>query len=266
MVTIVSDTKEFIFIHIPKCAGASITKMIQPLVGWDVLTADIEAGRRGPTGRVIREHAPLALIKERYPEELDRFARYQSYAITRAPDERFLSSVAQHMRSFHNTKLMEAPASDIARIIDDVLAQMSRTPLHVPPEYIHFTRQVDYIRLDGKELIGNLYRIETLNQLVEDLSARHEMPMTLNANKNETSAYRSEGIRQVMQTGGALARQFMPIERYRQLRRWARDKVIVRARDQRPAIFESATVQDFVRDFYAEDRALWQSTARPKPG
>lgn len=260
MVTIVSDAKQFVFVHIPKCAGASITKMIQPLVGWQELSADAEAGRRGESGRIIREHAPLEIVRDRYPDELARFERYQCYAITREPQERFLSSVAQHLRSFRNRELTETPPDELKRVIDDVMAQMARTPLHAPEDYIHFTRQADYIFLDGRQVVGNLYRIETLDALTADMSRRHGMALRLTANKNETSTYRSEGLKQAMHMGGKVARQVMPKGAYHALRQWARGKAVVRAKDARPAIFDSDAVRDFCRDFYAQDRALWEAT------
>lgn len=262
MVSIVSDTQQLVFVHIPKCAGASITKMLQPLVGWDKLVEDAEANRRGSTGRIIRQHTPLKILSENYPDELERMERYRCYAVTRNPMDRFVSSVSQHLRNFHNRELVDLSAQELAQTVDGVIRQMGKTPLRVPREYIHFTRQIDYVSLDGRQVVRNLYRMETLDQLVADISRFHTMDMALSARKNEAATYNSQGLKVLMRTGGTLARNMLPTKTYRTLRRWARDKTTTRIKDNRPDLFHSETVQAFCEEFYAPDFPLWEQTGK----
>jgi len=71
---IVSHKHKFVFIHIPKCAGFSITHALKPILGEDDIA--IEG---------VGQHSFARTIKEKYFESDDQWRGYFRFAIMRNP-------------------------------------------------------------------------------------------------------------------------------------------------------------------------------------
>lgn len=99
---IVNNTHEFIFVHVPKAAGSSLTRMLSALSKYN----DIEIGGT-PLGEAIQpfmnrryglyKHAPAWRIRDVVGEDL--FAAYFKFGFVRNPFTR-LSSIFHFLKSW----------------------------------------------------------------------------------------------------------------------------------------------------------------------
>lgn len=261
MATIVCDSKRFVFVHIPKCAGSAIAAQLQKLVDCDprFLGGVEDHPELGP---IKTDHIPLAVLKEFYPETYGKYLDYDSYAITREPVERFVSATAQHLREFRREDLYALSSAELSRVLDEIMAQMTKTPVATPAEYAHFTRQADFVYLDGDRIVENLYAPATLGGLGRDLN-RYGIRVATNEVTNMTVHYRSRTVKRLIKTGRKVARALLPKPMHRALDSRLRSAVAASSAKSRPAAFSSHTVQDFLKDFYSADFRLWEDMADP---
>jgi len=260
MSTIVCDDKRFIFVHIPKCAGSIVSKELASLVVWDTWFVGRPLYDHPEAGRQMRAHLPLQVLRKYYPETFRKYANYETYAVLRDPESRFVSAGAEHVRAFRERDFFQISDAELKGTIDDVMRQMEQTPVFTPVDYGHFTRQIDYVDFEGRRMVRNLYRTETLDQLIDDLSTVHDLPLRkAQPRRNVRTGYKSRGAKVVMLVGGAISQAILPERAYQSLRGWARKKTTLTARSRLDVIFHSAAVRDFVRAFYADDHQLWES-------
>ncbi|GAA3873134.1 sulfotransferase family 2 domain-containing protein [Celeribacter arenosi] len=262
MATIVCDSKRFVFVHIPKCAGMSISVQLKELVDWDERFTGSVLYEHSALGRVMAAHLPLPVLDEFYPKTFAKYRDYATYAVLRDPHARFVSAVAQHLREFRGKDMYDLRAGDLNATMDDIMAQMAQTPVKVPVEYVHFTRQHDYVCLGEERIVQELYTTETLGDFANTLAERHDVHLNANESRNRTVGYRSRGVKRVMHAGGFVIRNLLPEKAYQAIRSQARGKAMVTTKHQQPALFNSDTVRDFVETFYEDDFVLWNAQAK----
>lgn len=274
---IISDHYQFVFVHIPKCAGTSVRKPIQNLDDRDGFY----------TGRVDHHdtlelldyvHIPLFVLREYFPEDYEKIHDYWSFAVLRDPFARFPSSISQRMKRYGGKPLQDRGSAEIAAEIAqtiDFLVKQPRNNHLLPAEFIHFQRQVDYIQLDGKRVVDTLYTMDELALLLsdigqivgQDLSRGGEESKADHANR--TMVHRNDGFRWLIESTRPVTRlitQALPITARQKLR-----NIVYVPRDQRlQSLFDSHYVTDFICDYYRDDIDLWntvlQSNARFNEG
>lgn len=109
MTTLVSIKKRFVFIHLPKCAGTSVTTLLEPysypwLLSSKVVRNSLTVLCRwskvdlfGFTGRyILPMHADAAALVRRFPD-ID-FSSYYRFTIVRSPWSRLVSNYEFHRR------------------------------------------------------------------------------------------------------------------------------------------------------------------------
>lgn len=81
MATIVSDAHRFVFVHIPKCAGMSISvQMRQKGIDWDTRFVGKPLYEHPRYGDMMLAHLPLDVPGEVFPDTLEKYRVYDSYA------------------------------------------------------------------------------------------------------------------------------------------------------------------------------------------
>lgn len=263
---IISDQHQFAFIHIPKCAGTYVRGILEPF--------DSREGKY--TGRVDHHpelgeldcvHIPLSTLHDHFRSEFEILRQYWSFAVMRDPYARFASSVSQNFRQYSKKPIQRRSIQDIdscVREIIDFLSRHGRGQLLLPPEYIHFQRQVDYIELGGEQVITSLYTVNQVDKLLFDVS-RHTgwllsdmAPEATKAKANQTKVFRNDLLRRVVETyrpATVQLREILP-EKFKQK---IRDRVYV-PRDQRMReLFAADHIRTFIRDYYAEDISLYNT-------
>jgi hypothetical protein len=150
---LLSERHSFVFIHVPKTAGTSVTAALKAV---DPTAVTRLAGLRST------KHVTAVQIREAYPE----FSRLFSFAILRDPYERFCSlyryiktlpTYAEHMR----------PITTL-----EAFAELFQQPSWV--DQLHSSRpQRDYVTDDtGQVIVTSLFRFESLATAAAEISAR----------------------------------------------------------------------------------------------
>lgn len=263
---IISDEYKFIFIHIPKCAGTSVRGILEPF--------DCKAGKF--TGRVDHHpklgeldyvHIPLFSLRDHFRSEFEAVQEYWSFAVMRDPYARFASSVSQRLKKYSEKPIQKRSLEDIdscVREIIDFLTCHRREQVLLPPEYIHFQRQTDYIQLDGKQIVSSVYTVDQVNKLLFDVSQHigrslsDIVPERTKAIANQTKVFRNDLLRRMIETSRPVTAQLRKIlpESFKQS---IRDRVYV-PRDQRMReLFEADHIRTFILEYYAEDISLYST-------
>lgn len=259
MATIISDEHHFVFVHIPKCAGQTVsTQLIEAGVDWDKNYNSYPLFEHAVKGQFMMAHLPLPVLSELFPKTLVKYQNYHTFAVAREPRARFASAMAQHLREFHDVDLHSISEKAIARKVDEIMKQMANTPVWTPVEYIHFTRQSDYVYLDGKRIISDLYTTDSLPEFYYMLGVRYGLELNPTFATNTTTTYRVPALKRTFQKASASCRKVLPSQAFNALRVKARAVAIVQTKGKMPDIFWSDTVNSFLQDFYAADYLLWR--------
>jgi len=163
---IVSDTRKFVFIHNPKCAGTTVRRALMP---FDT-TGDFFWLFHAVDGREIdKAHLPMALLKRLFPEYFARLETHFVFMFTRDPYARAISA-------FNEVRWRFLPDSDPAQdlmadregyvaMLNDFICAIEDEWLEGrTPGYSHFIRQRDMACL-GHELMADcVMKIEDLPQ------------------------------------------------------------------------------------------------------
>lgn len=154
---IVSDSKKFVFVHIPKCAGNTVR-------GW-LRTYDTRAelfwGAYTPYSnldlQIDLSHLNLPLLRAMIGAE--NFDRYYKFAVIRNPYDRAYSSFVESLKFFPAYQERGFKA-----FLQEKLPQMDFDQLKPGGnQQVHFTPQYAYIfDANGEQVLDQLCRIEKL--------------------------------------------------------------------------------------------------------
>jgi hypothetical protein len=253
---IIDDTHETAFVHIPKCGGTTISVQFGDLDSYG--GAFRRKGAHPALGDIHYAHIPMPFLRRHYPAEFEKVRAYRSFALTRDPHERFASATFQRLAEF-----LGVPKIDItgARALAEARAVMGWLADRGPfcdLEYIHFSRQVDYVALDGERIIDVVLPLEDIADLAAALEERCQVRFDpeLRANINFGSSNRLLSMIHVAK----------PI--YSRLTTWAfRERLLMLAKRwkiQSPqSLYEDfrrdSRISDFVEAHYAEDFRLYRA-------
>lgn len=252
---ILSDRYRFVFIHIPKCAGTSIRNAVMPF--HDADERFLKTVERHPElGEIDFRHLPLSLLREMDPEAFQKLENYESYALLRDPFQRFRSAMAQRAKMYLGREFAQLDDADIRGEIDKVIAYLQSEPAVIAPEYIHFARQSEFVEIDGRRVVRNLYPVERMETFVADL-ARHIGTDTLEVgHANRTTVFRYPQLGRLMYAGSALARRILPGPVHEKLRVSARKVFMKPGVSSKPSVFDEPDIRNFVKQYYAADAVL----------
>lgn len=263
---IVSDTHRFIFVHIPKCGGTSVRKVLRPFDDAAERYFDKAVDQHPDLGRLDYHHIPLAVLREHFREDFECLASYRSFALIRDPFQRFPSSLHERFVQRDRITLSERDQTEVAREIDIVMSQLTNHPDNLPitdPELIHFSRQCDYVFLDGKQVIDTPRTLADIDELVSILSTLIGAPLSVGEARNRRLQYSHVFLARLT---GVITRPLdkgLPSWFWRPIYSSAREVFIMTglARKGGTAIsdlpnFEA--IRAFVTEFYAEDIRLFQ--------
>ncbi len=252
---ILSDRYQFVFIHVPKCAGTSVRTAVSPY--HDANSRFLKSVEMHPSlGEVDFRHLPLALLRDIDPEAFEKLKTYDSFALVRNPFQRFRSALAQRTKMYLGKEFAQLEEGNIRAEIDRVMDYLQTEPRVIAPEFIHFSRQSDYIMLDGVQLVRHTYPIERLDLLGAALRSHIGTDDLQIGHDNKTMVFRQPRLKRLLRTGSAVARRFLPFAVHEGLRVRARRKLMQPGGDVPHPVFDDPTVQAFVNTYYAADIAL----------
>jgi hypothetical protein len=254
---IIDDTHRFVFMHIPKCAGSSVRAQLSR---WDFRDdAFHQPGHHADLGAVHFAHLPLAFLRTYYPIEFAKVATYRSFALTRDPRARFASATIQHLREFRGVRDLNLDSRRIVSEAHRVIDWLEGKGLFCDLEYIHFSRQIDYVELEGRRIVAEVFPIEDMSAFAMELEATCGIVFEPERRENANLAADNPLL--------ATLRLAKPL--YRRLTSWKdRERLLLlmrRLKIHDPAslyarLLANERVARFVEDYYADDFALHQAS------
>ena len=262
------------FLHIPKCAGTTVRRPLEPLNQWEA--AGPPWRREHPElGLLDFAHLPLAVLRDFFPGAFASVVEYRSFALVRDPYSRFASSVSERIRWDGGALLARLSRAELKKSLDTSIGYLSRQDSSLcclPPGYIHFQRQRDYIVLDGEPVVDAVYPVERVARLREKLSAclgADGVKLTESAPSarqvNAALMYRYEGLRRTHRVVAPLMarlRRVLPAPTSRRIDDW----MYVHRDEGARSLFDSDHVRDFVSSYYADDLELYARVVRASGG
>lgn len=252
---IINAAHDFGFVHIPKCAGSTIRQQLRE---EDDLDGKFYHTMTLPDiGRINGNHVPLDLLESHFSEDLARLRAVTSYAIVRDPTKRFVSTVAQYLRS-HVREPAELSVQEILTETNRIITAVGKDTTRSVISNTIFYRQVDYVYLREEKIIEHIYAMENIQGLQEHITAHHGL--TLQANKvwNPTVTYRVSGISGALKRANGLARRMLPKRAHVALRDLGIKAMTTKGVPAlETALLESTEVRSFIAEHYATDQALF---------
>ena len=265
---IISNTHRFAFVHVPKCAGTTVRHPLQAFDDCNGAYTERVGDHPHPVlGNLDYAHIPLFTLRDHFEEEFRAVKDYWSFVVVRDPFARFASSVSQRLKMYSDQPIHRSKLGDISKAIAesiDYLSQQPRCKHRLPPEYIHFQKQIDYIELDGEQIVNSLYTVDDVDKLLEEVGQRvggslgqSNQAGGLQPRANQSIVFRNDLLRWVIETARPLSNKVSRLLP-EGVKQWVRDQIYI-PRDQRMKnLFTADYIQDFIRDYYAEDIALYK--------
>ena len=261
---ILSKPHKFAFIHIPKCAGTTVRNLLQFFDSTEGhFTSRVDT--HPVLGQLDYVHIPLFALRDYFPEEFEMVRDYWSFTVTRDPFARFASSVSQHLKMYTDRPIHMCAEKEVRKAIDECIGYLSNQPREnhrLPPEYIHFQRQVDYVQLDGVAIIDALYTVADIDILLDDICHHVGIPLRPpvgrdHSAKNQSVVFRGEVLRSIINLARPLTNRvglILP----EKVKKRVRDYVYVPRDTRMNGLFTANCVCDFVEKYYTEDIALYE--------
>jgi hypothetical protein len=259
---ILSRAHDFGFVHIGKCAGSTIRQQlreIDDLGGRFYHTMQVEG-----LGRINGNHVPLRWLADHFPDDFAALRAVQSYTITREPMDRFISSLAQRIRA-QGREPGDMSPREIRAEAETVMADLGAVRSGFPPSiYTIFYRQIDYVRLDGEQILTRVFPMENLDALFDLLESRHGLSLIRDKVWNPTVTYRHPALSGPLKRIKDTAKALLPMKSYVALRELGVKAFTTKGAPKlTETLMGSAAVTAFVADYYREDAALHAAARAP---
>ena len=192
---IISDEHRFVFVHIPKCAGTSVREQIARIDSYSG-----KFGLKGPhpkLGYIDYSHLPLKTLRDHFPEEFEKVCSYRSVALIREPRERFVSAIFQHLREFHGIAATSLSRKDAIRKAADIIKILDTGDVRQRLEFVHFNRQFDYLCVDGKIIVRDLFCMDDMMSFVDFVRARVNISLDVARKSNASTVSRFSAVSRV---------------------------------------------------------------------
>ncbi len=255
---IISHKHHIVFLHIPKCGGTSIRNVLKPLHDDDPIW-DVVGWRPHPIlGRIGYGHLPLYALREHFPLIFQCISKYSCFAIVRDPKRRFVSSLSEYTRVVRKIDTAALELGHFIAAAEEVCGYLGENTKISDHSYIHFEKQVNYIRLDGEIIVDNLYHIRDIQLMIRDISLlsgeklRQEEVTVLNQSRMIKSGSAKYVIDRLRPNLGRLLKGVMPLS----MHRFITDSLYtpVKGNDIWDALPRS--VKNFVLEYYVEDQSI----------
>lgn len=252
---IISPRHEFVFVHIPKCAGTSVRTQIVKCDPDHIAMAEV--GKHPRLGTIDYGHVPLAVLRQHFPDEYAYLERFTSFAVVRDPLARFGSSLRQMLWRYSQRPMTLIPAGELRdltlRVLDDVAAELD-APSN---QFIFFARQRDFI-LDGdRRMVDHLVPIEAVPDFIAHVGRVTDTPMEAATRSNQNVELRFKRIGGVAYRVNDMLRRSLPLDFHARIKNGAlRILSAKKSAAEASGILDMPEVREFVATHYAEDARI----------
>lgn len=205
---IISDTKNFVFIHTPKAAGTSVRESLHQYATvpvWQHRINNLPVG----TNRLLSKHASAKTIKKYLGEE--QWNKFFTFTFVRNPWDRVVSTYfyAKKYKGDAKHKLASQKTfTEFVKWYGNVC-----TPRH--PEPLQLLPQMYYIGDNGRILVDFVGRFESFQKDFRNICERIGIKTKLNhANKTDHASYRELYNRSTREIVGRLFKEDIRILGY----------------------------------------------------
>jgi len=254
---IISDSKKFVFVHIPKCAGTSVRSLLQMYDSTNGFFS-LRVEPHQYFEMLDYQHIPLFILKKYFPIEYKKIEEYWSFSIVRDPYQRFQSSFSQRTKMYKGTLIHELTYKEIKTELDktiDYLLKTTKKNTLLDASYIHFQKQIDYIYLNDKKIIDSVFCIDSLDILFRELSQKFNINEEIKEIKNQTIIFRNNYLKFLIERGrpiiNLVAKNFSE-----DIKEKIRSKVYIPRNNKSIKIFESNYIRNFIDEYYKDDFIL----------
>ena len=248
---ILSRAHDFGFVHIPKCAGSTIRAQLRDkddLQGRFYRTMQVEG-----LGRINGNHVPLRWLADHFPQDYAALRAVKSYTITRRPIDRFVSAVSQRIRAM-GQEPGNLPAPEIRRLTDGILTDLEKAQGFPTGLHTIFMRQVDFTRLDGAQVLTELWPMENIDAFFDMLEDRHGLPLIRDKVWNPTVTYRVPAMAGPLKRAKDMAKKLLPVKSYAALRDLGVKAFTTKgAPNLNEVLLGTESITAFVADYYRAD-------------
>ena len=259
---IINDSKKFVFIHIPKCAGTLVRYYLSQ---YDTTGGKfaVTEGQHPKIGRIDMAHIPLQTLKYYYPDDFEKVQSYQSTAIVRDPFQRFSSSLYQHLKMYGQGEPSNFSARELEQASYEALDYLGKylDGSLLPYDLIHFQPQHCYIMADDKRVVKHIFEIGDIAKLfavagkqLGEVVGDGENSATRNDGK--AVFYRSTLAHAVDHGLSSNIRSLLAQILPKPFKTAAKRLLFVEKDVRFRKVMDSQRVIDFIEEYYAEDILL----------
>lgn len=262
---IISDRFRFVFIHVPKCGGTSVRRVLARFDERDHIYFSRARSNHSQLGFLDYHHIPLALLRDHFSEDFGCVRNYASFALARDPFARFPSSLSESLY-WRGRNPQDLTSSEIAREVDEVIEYLGDSSLRLPiiePNFIHFARQVDYSVLDGERIVDHIYLVEHLPDMLRHIGELTGAVVETPQRENERLSYRNKLLQHADSLAQSAIVTSVPRNVWKPIfgllkKSFLAVGILDKWSHQHTEIFRSAKVSRFVAEFYADDVQLYE--------
>ena len=248
---IISQQKDFAFVHNPKVGGSSVRHQVDRYND----ARDVFSGKMrviAGYGTVDMGHITLPAIKRFFPDQFAEIRSRPSFALVRDSVQRFGSALAEHVSRFRAGNIFDYTAEERRSLIDEVRVGIQLRPECAPAEYCHFSRQVDFVDADGDRIVQHVYPLEEVDAAFAHMGEVAGVRLKAGT-RNQSMITDRPGARSKRRRG--LRRVLDVVAPEKSVDDWT----------MLPELSQGP-VRDFIEDHYAADIALHASLLKARTG
>ncbi|WP_143535000.1 hypothetical protein [Roseivivax jejudonensis] len=272
--------RKLFFLHVPKCAGMSLRSALTipgetdfgPLAD-DLGLSPEEAERvteRGNgfdhpvLGRIHPAHLPLAAIRSELPRTWRALSEARPFAVVRAPRDRFVSALMQRLKEFRDAGAISADDPLVRREASAVCDWLSARDRFTDIEFVHFTRQVDYVDTPDGTRLCTVFPVEDMRALVDWIEA--ESGLTIEVAHTHSRRQPTRWSKSLQPAARFVGRRLLPRPVKAALHPlWMNSAAFTDAAQSYRDVDFGPDVEAFIADYYAADARLHSEALRRRP-
>lgn len=257
---IISPRHQFVFVHIPKCAGTSVRTQLIKCDPDHIGMAEV--GTHPVLGDMDYGHVPLSILRQHFPREYSYLERFTSYAVVRDPLERFGSSLRQMLWRYDKRPMTLIPQDELRdltlRTIKEVADQLDRPS----SKYIFFARQRDFIHDEDRRIVDHLIPMELVPDFIAHIGRMTNTPMESGTRSNQNVELRFKRVGGLAYRVNDVLRRTLPLDIHARIKDGALRLLSARKNAaEASGILQMDEVRSFVETHYAEDARIHREVA-----
>ncbi len=147
--------------------------------------------------------------------------------------------------------------------IDCVMAYLTDAPEFPDHRFSHFTRQSDYIELDGSRFVTRLFPLERIHQMIEEFEQRMGIALISDFHANKSVEFKNPTLAAPVIAAKDALKKILPPRAIHRLRQIALAALTTKGADAiERQVYDSKEIAGFIETHYADDFRLYQASTQ----